>query len=163
MWLLGDRYAYAEPMDKENALKYYDMALAADGDRERYDQAMEWLNYSPLEHPEDLAEDFNPHDAVILISGHSLYMDQIENMFEDLTKSYGLPYLETDYAIPLKFVFEAIGVDWVDNTGNMIRYTRHSEPVLTLDLECNPKVDVALVDAFRKAYPLLEVELKDND
>ena len=50
MWLLGDRYAYAEPMDKESALKYYDMALAADGDRERYDQAMEWLNYSPLCH-----------------------------------------------------------------------------------------------------------------
>ena len=162
MWLLGDRYAYAEPMDKENALKYYDMALAADGDRERYDQAMEWLNYSPLEHPEDLAEDFDPREAVIMISGHPLYMDQIEYMFEDLTKSHGLPYLETDYAIPLKFVFEAIGVDWVDNTGNLIRYTRHSEPVLTLDLECNPKVDEALVEAFQKAYPLLTVEVVDN-
>lgn len=162
MWLLGDRYAYAEPMDKENALKYYDMALAADGDRERYDQAMEWLNYSPLEHPEDLAEDFDPHDAIITISGHPLNLDQIGYMVEDLTKAHGTPGNECGLYVPLEFVFETLGFKWVHNTGNLMRFTRHSEPVLTLEIECNPKVDEALVEAFRKAYPLLSVGVVDN-
>ena len=163
MWLLGDRYAYAEPMDKENALKYYDMALAADGDRERYDQAMEWLNYSPLEHPEDLAEDFDPREAVIMISGHPLYLDQIGYMVEDLTKAHGTPGNECGLYVPLEFVFETLGFKWVHNTGNLMRFTRHSEPVLTLEIECNPQVDDALAEAFRKAYPLLTVETVNND
>ena len=162
MWLLGDRYAYAEPMDKENALKYYDMALAADGDRERYDQAMEWLNYSPLEHPEDLAEDFDPREAVIMISGHPLYLDQIGYMVEDLTNAHGTPGNECGLYVPLEFVFETLGFKWVHNTGNLMRFTRHSEPVLTLEIECNPQVDDALVEAFRKSYPLLTVEVVDN-
>lgn len=163
MWFLGDRYAYAEPMDKENALKYYDMAIAADGDRERYDQAMKWLNYSPLEHPEDLAEDFDPRDAVIMISGHPIYLDQIGYMVEDLTKAHGTPGNECGLYVPLEFVFETLGFKWVHNTGNLMRFSRHSEPVLTLEIECNPQVDEALVEAFRKAYPLLTVELVDND
>ena len=162
MWLLGDRYAYAEPMDKENALKYYDMALAADGDRERYDQAMEWLNYSPLEHPQDLADDFDPRDSVIMISGHPLYLDQIGYMVEDLTKAHGTPGNECGLYVPLEFVFETLGFKWVHNTGSLMRFTRHSEPVLTLEIECNPQVDDALVEAFRKAYPLLTVEVVDN-
>ena len=149
-------------MPMENALKYYDMALAADGDRERYDQAMEWLNYSPLEHPEDLAEDFDPREAVIMISGHPLYLDQIGYMVEDLTNAHGTPGNECGLYVPLEFVFETLGFKWVHNTGNLMRFTRHSEPVLTLEIECNPQVDDALVEAFRKAYPLLTVEVVDN-
>ena len=41
--------------------------------------------------------------------------------------------------------------------------TRHSEPVLTLEIECNPRVDEALVEAFQEAYPKLTVEILDND
>lgn len=36
--------------------------------------------------------------------------------------------------------------------------TRHNEAVLTLELECNPHVDEALVKAFHKACPKLTVE-----
>ena len=44
-----------------------------------------------------------------------------------------------------------------------MRFTRHSEPVLTIEIEANPHVDEALVEAFQTAYPLLTVETVDND
>ena len=124
--------------------------------------AMEEYNYSPLEHPQDLADDFNPDDASIMISGHPLYLDQIEHLVEDLAKAHGTPGNECGLFVPLQFVFGALGFDWVDNTGNLMGITRHNEAVLTLDLECNPHVDEALVEAFRKAYPKLTIEVFDN-
>ena len=149
-------------IDKEKAREYFDKALAAGWEKSEYDWNIEMLDYSPLEHPQDLADDFDPRDSVIMISGQPPYMDQVENLFEDLTKAHGLPYLESDYAIPLKFVFESLGIEWVDNTGNLIRYSRSSKPVLTLELECNPRVDEALVEALQKAYPMLTVEVADK-
>ena len=162
MWLLGDRYAYAEPKDKENALKYYDMALSASGNQKKYDQAMEWLNFSPLDHPQDLADDFAPADYAVILSGHPLYLDQIENMVEDLTKAHGTPDNECGLFVPLQYVFGTLGFNWVDNTGNLMYSWRRGKSVLSLEIECNPHVDEALVEAFQKAYPKLTVESIDN-
>ena len=149
-------------IDKEKAREFFDRALEAGWEKSEYDWNIEMLDYTPLEHPQDLADDFDPRDAIIMISGHPLYIDQIEHMLENLTKAHGLPYLESDYAVPLQYVFKTLGFDWVENTGNLIRYTRHSEPVLTMDLECNPQVDEALVEALLKAYPKATVEIIDN-
>ena len=122
------------------------------------DWNIEMLDYSPLEHPQDLADDFDPCNAVIIISGHPLYLDQIEFMVEDLTKAHGDPDNEVGLFVPLKYVFQTLGFDWVGNTGNLMAKWRRTESVLTLELECNPRVDEALVEAFQKAYPKLTVE-----
>lgn len=144
--------------DKEKAREYFDKALAAGWEKSEYDWNIEMLDYSLLEHPQDLADDFDPRNATIIISGHPLYLDQIEFMVEDLTKAHGTLGNEVGLFIPLQFVFKAIGFDWVDNTGNLMAKWRRAESVLTLELECNPRVDEALVEAFQKAYPKLTVE-----
>ena len=144
--------------DKERAREYFDKALAAGWEKSEYDWNIEMLDYSPLEHPEDFADDFDPRGATILISGHPLYLDQIEFMVEDLTKAHGTPGNEVGMFVPLKYVFQTLGFDWVDNTGNLMAKWRRTESVLTLELECNPRVDEALVEAFQKAYPKLTVE-----
>ena len=107
------------------------------------------------------AEDFDPRDATIMVSGHPLYLDQIEYMVEDLTKAHGDPGNELGLLVNLMYIFKTLGFDWVDNTGNLMHITRHNEAVLTLELECNPNVDEALVEAFQKAYPKLTVEVVD--
>ena len=149
--------------DKEKAREYFDKALAAGWEKSEYDWNIEMLDYTPLEHPQELADDFDPRNVIIIISGHPIYLDQIEYMVEDLTKAHGTPGNECGLYVPLEFVFETLGFKCVHNTGNLMRFSRHSEPVLTLEIECNPQVDEALVEAFRKAYPLLTVELVDND
>ena len=149
--------------DKERAREYFDKALAAGWEKSEYDWNIEMLDYSPLEHPEDFADDFDPRGATILISGHPLYLDQIEFMVEDLTKAHGAPDNEAGLFIPLKYVFQTLGFDWVDNTGNLMAKWRRTGSVLTLELECNPRVDEALVEAFRKAYPKLTVEAVNNN
>jgi len=50
------------------------------------------------------------------------------------TKTHGNPDNEFGLFVPLQFV-------------------------LTLEIECNPQVDEALVEAFQKAYPKLVVEV----
>ena len=120
------------------------------------------LDYSPLEHPQDMADDFDPRNVTIMISGHPLYLDQIEFMIEDLTKAHGDPGNEVGLFVNLLFLFKTLGFDWVDNTGNLMHITLHNEAVLTLGLECNPHVDEALVEAFQKAYPKLTVEVVEN-
>lgn len=149
--------------DKEKARYYFNKALAAGWDNDQYDYAIELLDYDLLEHSQDLADDFDPRDAVIMIFGHPLYLDQIRYMIEDLTNAHGTPGNECGLFVPLEFVFETLGFKWVHNTGNLMRFTRHSEPVLTIEIEANPHVDEALVEAFKKAYPLLTVEIVDND
>ena len=144
--------------DKEKAREFFNKALAAGWEKSEYDWNIEMLDYSPLEHPQDLADDFDPRGATILISGHPLYLDQIEFMVEDQTKAHGDPDNEVGLFIPLKYVFQTLGFDWVDNTGNLMAIWRRAESVLTLELECNPQVDEALVEAFQKAYPKLTVE-----
>jgi len=144
--------------DKEKAREYFNKALAAGWEKSEYDWNIQMLDYSPLEHPQDLADDFDPCNAVIIISGHPLYLDQIEFMVEDLTKAHGDPDNEVGLFVPLKYVFQTLGFDWVDNTGNLMAKWRRTESVLTLELECNPRVDEALVEAFQKAYPKLTVE-----
>ena len=37
-----------------------------------------------------------------------------------------------------------------------------NEVVLTMDLECDPQLDEALVEAFQKAYPKVTIEVVDN-
>ena len=148
--------------DKEKAREYFNKALAAGWEKSEYDWNIEMLDYTPLEHPQDLADDFDPRDSVIMISGHPLYLDQIGYMVEDLTNAHGTPGNECGLFVPLEFIFETLGFKWVHNTGNLMRFTRHSEPVLTLEIECNPHVDEALVEAFQKAYPKLTVEVVDN-
>ena len=143
---------------KEKAREYFDKALAAGWEKSEYDWNIEMLDYSPLEHPEDFADDFDPRGATILISGHPLYLDQIEFMVEDLTKAHGTPGNEVGMYVPLKYVFQTLGFDWVDNTGNLKAKCRRAESVLTLELECNPRVDEAIVEAFQKTYPKLNVE-----
>lgn len=163
---LADNYAqqlFGFPKDKEKAREYYNKALEAGWEKETYDLFIETLDYSPLEHPQDLADDFDPRNATIMISGHPLYLDQIENMVEDLTKAHGDPGNEVGLFVNLKFLFKTLGFDWVDNTGNLMHITRHNEAVLTLELECNPHVDEALVEAFQKAYPKLTVETVENN
>lgn len=149
--------------DKEKAREYFDKALAAGWEKSEYDWNIEMLDYTPLEHPQDLADDFDPRNVIIIISGHPLYLDQIEFMVEDLTKAHGDPGNEVGLFVPLKYVFQTLGFDWVDNTGNLMSKWRRAESVLTLELECNPQVDEALVEAFQKAYPKLTVEAIDND
>lgn len=149
--------------DKEKAREFYKKALEAGLSQEWYDNDIEMLDYSPLEHPQDLADDFDPRNATIMISGHPLNLDQIENMVEDLTKAHGDPGNEVGLFVNLLFLFKTLGFDWVDNTGNLMHITRHNEADLTLDLECNPRVDEALVEAFQKAYPKLTVEVVAND
>lgn len=144
--------------DKEKAREYFDKALTAGWEKSEYDWNIEMLDYTPLEHPQDLADDFDPRNATLIISGHPLYLDQIEIMVEDLTKAHGDPDNELGLFVPLQFVFKALGFDWVDNTGNLMGKWRRAESVLTLELECNPQVDEALVEAFQKAYPKLTVE-----
>ena len=163
---LADNYAQqlcGFPKDMEKAREYYKKALEAGWDKETYDLFIETLDYDPLDHPQDLADDFNPRNATIMISGHPLYLDQIEFMVEDLTKAHGDPGNEVGLFLNLKFLFKTLGIDWVDNTGNLMHITRKNEVVLTLELECNPRVDEALVEAFQKAYPKLTVEIVDND
>lgn len=163
---LADNYAEelrGFPLDKEKAREYYNKALEAGWEKETYDLFIETLDYSPLAHPQDLADDFDPHNVTIMISGHPLYLDQIENMVEDLTKAHGDPGNELGLFVNLKYLFKTLGFDWVDNTGNLMHITRHNEAVLTLELECNPHVDDALVEAFQKAYPKLTIEVVDND
>ena len=165
---LGDLYAEGDedagfPKDKEKAREYYNKALEAGMDQAAYDLAIEMLDYDPLKHPQDLADEFDPRDATIVISGHPLYLDQIEYMVEDLTKAHGDPGNECGLFVNLMFLFKTLGFDWVDNTGNLMHINRHSEPVLTLEIECNPRVDEALVEAFQEAYPKLTVEILDND
>ena len=135
--------------------------LARRGDADAISE-LDGYNYSPLEHPQVLADDFNPRESIIMISGHPLYLDQIGYMVEDLTKAQGTPDNECGLFVPLEFVFDTLGFKWVHNTGNLMHFTRHSEPVLTLEIEANPHVDEALVDAFQKAYPKLTVEVVDN-
>lgn len=162
---LADNYAEQQcgfPKDKEKAREYYNNALKAGLEKETYDSFIEMLDYSPLEHPQDLADDFDPRNATIMVSGHPLYLDQIEYMVEDLSKSHGNPDNELGLFVNLMYLFKAIGFDWVDNTGNLMHITRHNEAVLTLELECNPRVDEALVEAFQKAYPKLTVEVVDR-
>ena len=80
---LADNYAQqlsGFPKDKEKAREYYNKALEAGWEKETYDSFIEMLDYSPLEHPQDLADDFDPRDATIMISGHPLYLDKIEYM-----------------------------------------------------------------------------------
>ena len=144
--------------DKEKAREYFDKALAAGWEKSEYDWNIEMLDYTPLEHPQDLADDFDPRNVIIIISGHPLYLDQIEFMVEDLTKAHGTLGNELGLFIPLQFVFKALGFDWVDNTGNLMAKWRRAESVLTLELECNPRVDEALMEAFQKAYPKLTVQ-----
>ena len=165
--ILGDYYANGEESagsqkDKERAREYYNQALAAGWDEDEFKNAIFLLDYvpvnDPLNHPQDLADNFDPREATIMISGHPLYLDQIEKMVEDLTKAHGTPGNECGLFVPLQFVFKTLGFDWVDNTGNLMRIARHANSVLTLELECNPQVDDALVEAFRKAYPKLTVE-----
>ena len=144
--------------DKEKAREYFDKALAAGWEKSEYDWNIEMLDYTPLEHPQDLADDFDPRNATIMISGHPLYLDQIEMMVEDLTKAHGDPGNEAGLFVPLKYVFQTLGFDWVDNTGNLMGKWRRAESVLTLELECNPQVDEALAEAFQKAYPKLTIE-----
>lgn len=151
------------PKDKEKAREYYNKALEAGWEKETYDSFIEMLDYSPLEHPQDLADDFDPRDATIMISGHPLYLDQIENMVGDLTNAHGTPGNECGLFVNLMYLFKTLGFEWVDNTGNLMHITRHGEPVLTLEIECNPHVDEALVEAFQKAYPKLTVEVINND
>ena len=165
---LGDYYAegneYAGiPKDKEKAREYYKKALEAGLSQDSYDNDIEMLDYDLLEHPQDLADDFNPGNATLMISGHPLYLDQIENMVDDLTKAHGDPGNEMGLFVNLMYLFKALGFDWVDNTGNLMYISRHNEAVLTLEVECNPYVDEALVEAFQKAYPKLTVEVVDND
>ena len=165
---MGDYYAEGLesagiPKDKEKAREFYNKALEAGLSQDSYDLAIEMLDYDPLEHPQDLADDFDPRDVTIMISGHPLYLDQIEYMVEDLTKAHGDPGNECGLFVNLKYLFKTLGFDWVDNTGNLMHITHHSEPVLTLDIECNPSVDKALVEAFQEAYPKLTVEILDND
>ena len=163
---LADNYAEQRcgfPKDKEKAREYYNKALEAGWEKETYDFFIEMLDYSPLEHPQDLAEGFDPRDATIMISGHPLYLDQIEYMVEDLTKAHGDPGNELGLFVNLMYLFKTLGFDWVDNTGNLMHITRNSEPVLTLEIECNPQVDEALVEAFQNAYPKLTVEVVYND
>jgi hypothetical protein len=124
---------------------------------------MEDYNYSPLEHPQDLADDFNPDDASIKISGNPLDLDRIESLVKDLTKAHGTPGNECGLFVPLQYIFEALGFEWVDNTGNLMGITRQDEAFLTLDLECNPHVDEALVEAFRKTYPKLTIENSSSE
>lgn len=159
---LADNYAQqlcGFPKDKEKAREYYNKALEAGWEKETYDLFIETLDYSPLEHPQDLADDFDPHNVTIMISGHPLYLDQIEFMVEDLTKAHSIPGNEVGLFVNLLFLFKTLGFDWVDNTGNLMHITRHNEAVLTLELECNPHVDEALVEAFHKAYPKLTIEV----
>lgn len=159
---LADNYAQqlcGFPKDKEKAREYYNKALEAGWEKETYDSFIEMLDYSPLEHPQDLADDFDPRNATIMISGHPLYLDQIENMVEDLTKAHGDLGNEVGLFVNLLFLFKTLGFDWVDNTGNLMHFTRHNDAVLTLELECNPRVDEALAEAFQKAYPKLTVEV----
>lgn len=144
--------------DKEIAREYFDKALAAGWEKSEYDWKIDMLDYSPLEHPQDLADDFDPRNSTIIISGHPLFLDQIDFMVEDLTKAHGDPGNEVGLFVPLKYVFQTLGFDWVDNTGNLMAKWRRTESVLTLELECNPQVDEALVEAFQKAYPKLNVE-----
>ena len=92
---------------------------------------------------------------------YPLYLDQIEYMVEDLTKAHGDPGNELGLFVNLMYIFKTLGFDWVDNTGNLMHINRHNEAVLTLELECNPRVDEALVEAFQKAYPKLTVEVVD--
>ena len=161
---LADNYAEQQcgfPKDKEKARAYYNKALEAGWEKETYDLFIEALDYSPLEHPQDLADDFDPRNATIMVSGHPLYLDQIEYMVEDLAKAHGDPGNEFGLFVNLKYLFKTLGFDWVDNTGNLMHLTRHNEAVLTLELECNPRVDEALVEAFQKAYPKLTVEVVD--
>lgn len=161
---LADNYAEQQcgfPKDKEKAREYYNKALEAGWEKETYESFIEMLDYSPLEHPQDLADDFDPRNATIMVSGHPLYLDQIEYMVEDLTKAHGDPGNELGLFVNLMYLFKALGFDWVDNTGNLMHITRHNEAVLTLELECNPRVDEALVEAFQKAYPKLTVEVVD--
>lgn len=163
---IADNYAQqlsGFPKDKEKARKYYNKALEAGWEKETYDSFIEMLDYSPLEHPQDLADEFDPRDATIVISGHPLYLDQIEYMVEDLTNAHGTPGNECGLFVNLMFLFKTLGFEWVDNTGNLMHINRHSEPVLTLEIECNPRVDEALVEAFQEAYPKLTVEILDND
>ena len=124
--------------------------------------AMEEYNYSPLEHPQDLADDFDPRDAAIRIDGPSPDLDEIEKMVEDLTRKHGTPDNECGLFVPLEFLFETLGFRWVHDTGNLMRITRCSESVLSLEIECNPHVDEALVEAFQKAYPKHTVESIEN-
>ena len=80
---LADNYAEQQcgfPKDKEKAREYYNKALEAGWEKETYDLFIEALDYSPLEHPQDLADDFDPRNATIMVSGHPLYLDQIEYM-----------------------------------------------------------------------------------
>lgn len=147
--------------DKDKAREYFDKALAAGWEKSEYDWNIEMLEYTPLEHPQDLADDFDPREATIIISGHPLYLDQIENMVDDLTKSHGDPGNELALFVPLQYLFKTLGFDWVDNTGNLMHKWRRAESVLTLEIECNPQVDEALVEAFQKAYPKLTVEVVD--
>lgn len=149
--------------DKEKAREYFDKALAAGWEKSEYDWNIEMLDYTPLDHPQDLTDDFDPRESIIMISGHPLYLDQIGYMVDDLTNAHGTPGNECGLFIPLEFVFKTLGFKWVHNTGNLMRFTRHSEPVLTIEIEANPHVDEALVEAFQKAYPLLTVEIVDND
>ena len=144
--------------DKEKARDYFNKALDAGWEKSEYDWNIEMLDYSPLEHPQDLADDFDPRNSTIIISGHPLFLDQIDFMVEDLTKAHGDPGNEVGLFVPLKYVFQTLGFDWVDNTGNLMAKWRRAESVLTLELECNPQVDEALVEAFQKAYPKLTVE-----
>ena len=165
---IGDFYAEGfesagYEKDKEKACEYYNKALAAGWGEEDYKNAIYLLDYNLLDHPQDLADDFDPRDSIIMISGHPLYLDQIGYMVEDLTKAHGTPGNECGLFVPLEFVFETLGVKWVHNTGNLMRFNRHSEPVLTLEIEANPHVDEALVEAFKKAYPLITFEIVEND
>ena len=163
---LADNYAQqlcGFPKDKEKARMYYNKALEAGWEKETYDSFIEMLDYDLLEHPQDLADDFDPRNATIMISGHPLYLDQIENMVEDLTKAHGDPGNDIAIFVPLQYLFKTLGFDWVDNTGNLMGKWRRAESVLTLEIECNPHVDEALVEAFQKAYPKLTVELVENE
>lgn len=85
----------------------------------------------------------------------------MEDMVEDLSKSHGDPDNELGLFVNLMYLFKTLDFDWVDNTGNLMHITRHNEAVLTLELECNPRVDEALAEAFQKAYPKLTVEVVD--
>ena len=144
--------------DKEKAREYFDKALAAGWEKSEYDWNIEMLDYTPLEHPQDLADNFDPSDSVIMISGNPVYLDKIGDMIEDLTKAHGTPGNECGLYVPLEFVFKTLGFKWVHDTGNLMRFTRHGESSLTLEIEANPQVDEALLMAFQKAYPLLTVE-----
>ena len=144
--------------DKDKAREYFDKALSAGWEKSEYDRNIEMLDYSPLEHPEDFADDFDPRYATIRISGHPTELGRIEALIDKLTASHGDPGNELGLFVPLKSLFEALGFKWVDNTGNLMHINRLSENVLTLEIECNPRVDEALVEAFQKAYPKLTVE-----